>query len=314
MYAGTKSETASGKTCVYWNQINIYVQHWYGTRFPKRVNHNYCRNLDNDPNGPWCFTSTNGETWDYCDIDMCFENADENAIGSGNASDKINDYRNAPELKCGLRCLGKSCNPENAYKASNNIIGGENSENGEFPWQVQLRSPTGYGDCGGSILNRRWILTAAHCIAEFGQTHDVEKVRVAVGFRFQKGHIFNNQRWTGTTDDLAIDSEAMNYGRDIYHIAKIFRPKGWGGSITQAQNSKFYFDIALLRVTQDIHYGTEKHTWSRPACLPHRDDFHPKEAGDNTPNINKPGSLESDNCIISGWGKTFVEDSQQCCK
>jgi hypothetical protein len=44
------------------------------------------------------------------------------------------------------------------------IVGGQESERGEFPFMVSLRR----GDsnfCGGSILNRRYILTAAHCVS-----------------------------------------------------------------------------------------------------------------------------------------------------
>ncbi|CAL4084441.1 unnamed protein product, partial [Meganyctiphanes norvegica] len=37
---------------------------------------------------------------------------------------------------------------------------------GEYPWQVLLRittSSSGEGRCGGSIIKKRWILSASHC-------------------------------------------------------------------------------------------------------------------------------------------------------
>merc|ERR1712179_496769 len=46
------------------------------------------------------------------------------------------------------------------------IVGGEDAEDGEFPWQVQLRSTADSGSslfCGGWVLNENWVGTAAHC-------------------------------------------------------------------------------------------------------------------------------------------------------
>merc|ERR1711955_67637 len=44
------------------------------------------------------------------------------------------------------------------------IVGGQTTEVNEYPWQVAL---VGRGSssvfCGGSLINDRWVLTAAHC-------------------------------------------------------------------------------------------------------------------------------------------------------
>ena len=48
------------------------------------------------------------------------------------------------------------------------IVGGEEAVDGEFPWQVSLRQITGVGAthfCGGSVIDKDWVLTAAHCCA-----------------------------------------------------------------------------------------------------------------------------------------------------
>lgn len=52
-----------------------------------------------------------------------------------------------------------------ATYAAPQIVGGEDAEDGEFPWQVQLRSSDSTGSlfCGGSVLNEEWVITAAHC-------------------------------------------------------------------------------------------------------------------------------------------------------
>ena len=48
------------------------------------------------------------------------------------------------------------------------IVGGEEAADGEFPWQVSLRQVAGVGAthfCGGSVIDKDWVLTAAHCCA-----------------------------------------------------------------------------------------------------------------------------------------------------
>lgn len=48
------------------------------------------------------------------------------------------------------------------------IVGGQPAPDGKYPWQVRLYSNDSdqIGFCGGSIINDRWILTAAHCLLD----------------------------------------------------------------------------------------------------------------------------------------------------
>merc|ERR1712179_729736 len=47
--------------------------------------------------------------------------------------------------------------------ADGRIIGGEEAPAHEFPWQISLRN-LGSHICGGSIINKNQVITAAHCV------------------------------------------------------------------------------------------------------------------------------------------------------
>jgi len=57
---------------------------------------------------------------------------------------------------CGLRS-------PNIVDVTPYIINGQWAARGAWPWQILLRR-NGAFTCGGSLLNNRWVLTAAHCV------------------------------------------------------------------------------------------------------------------------------------------------------
>lgn len=67
---------------------------------------------------------------------------------------------------CGDNSDESNCNcGTKAYKKSR-IVGGQDAFEGEFPWQVSLHIKNTAHVCGGSIINERWIVTAAHCVQD----------------------------------------------------------------------------------------------------------------------------------------------------
>ena len=61
--------TAGGYTCQYWN---VDEPHSIHDDYKLEIDdHNYCRNPDDDSNGPWWFTTDPDTIADYCSIPKC---------------------------------------------------------------------------------------------------------------------------------------------------------------------------------------------------------------------------------------------------
>ncbi|KOB74312.1 Serine protease [Operophtera brumata] len=70
-------------------------------------------------------------------------------------------------LGCGV-AVGKQT-------AQRRIVGGDDAGFGTFPWQAYIR--IGSSRCGGSLISRRHVVTAGHCVARAQPRH----VRVTLG-------------------------------------------------------------------------------------------------------------------------------------
>merc|ERR1712112_682761 len=125
------------------------------------------------------------------------------------------------------------------------IVGGEEASDGEFPWQVSLRSIGALGAthfCGGSIINENWILTAAHCCA--GQIPATMHV-VAGGIKLNN---FENEEEPRNLDAIIghPDYSAATISNDAC-LLKMKEPFEW---------TEFVKPIALPAAGQDTAAGS----------------------------------------------------------
>ena len=70
-YTGTKNTLPNRQRCQMWESNRPQRE----AHYPIESSSNYCRNPDNDPAGPWCYSSkfagADYSKFNYCDIPKC---------------------------------------------------------------------------------------------------------------------------------------------------------------------------------------------------------------------------------------------------
>ena len=71
-YRGTLNTTRDGEVCQRWDSQIPHTHNNKPEENPDRgLQENYCRNPDDEPKGPWCYTTDPDIRWEYCDIGFC---------------------------------------------------------------------------------------------------------------------------------------------------------------------------------------------------------------------------------------------------
>ncbi|KAK9977231.1 hypothetical protein ABG768_019052 [Culter alburnus] len=114
---------------------------------------------------------------------------------------------------------------------SDRIVGGENATAGSWPWQVSIHV-IGFGhNCGGTLITKDWVLSAAHCFQNFG----VSNTLMYFGRLNQSG---SNPKETSRT------------------ASRIIRHPNYNGST-------FDSDIALIQLSSSVNFSD----YIKPVCL-----------------------------------------------
>ncbi|XP_037775525.1 venom protease-like [Penaeus monodon] len=103
--------------------------------------------------------------------------------------------------------------------SNNRIVNGSAASDGEYPYQVALIIPIGNKTilCGGSIIKRRWILTAAHCFYD-------ENNNIATSIEVRYGSI-DGRMGTSLTSTSFIIHPKYKPGRHANDIGLVKLPE-----------------------------------------------------------------------------------------
>jgi len=150
-----------------------------------------------------------------------------NTIGADYSSEQSKCY-------CGQR--------RNKKNSGNRIFGGLTTRRNEYPWMVRI-----YGKrsmCGGSLINSRWVITAAHC------------KKIIEGPSWVLFGDYKMPEWFEDTEVRIDVSEAIPHPE--------FKSPRWETPV---------YDIALLKLKKDVDFMKYPHI--RPVCLPEnaREDY-----------------------------------------
>ncbi|KAL5284644.1 CLIPB1.2 family protein [Megaselia abdita] len=149
------------------------------------------------------------------------------------------------------------------------IYGGVETKLDEYPWMalIEYQKPnnTKGFHCGATLISRRYLITASHCINAHSLPTDWKPISVRLG------------EWDISTDMDCDEFDCTDPIVDV-PIAKIIGHEEYDPNVKNLPN-----DIALLRLSRKIDYSD----FIKPICLP------------VNPNVPSD-ALKMD---IAGWGK-----------
>ncbi|KYN08333.1 Enteropeptidase [Cyphomyrmex costatus] len=143
---------------------------------------------------------------------------------------KSSECPNGEVLK--IRCKNFECGIRTQVASTARIVGGASSSMGNWPWQVALYKDGNY-QCGGALINDRWVISAGHCFYHAQNNYWVARIGATRRGSFRSPH----------EQLLRVDYISLHPDY-IDHI--------------------FLNDIAVIRLERAVSFSD----YIRPACLP----------------------------------------------
>ncbi|XP_072944154.1 uncharacterized protein l(2)k05911 isoform X2 [Epargyreus clarus] len=141
----------------------------------------------------------------------------------------------AVDRSCGMKNGPQTYESTYELQDEERIVGGHNAELNEWPWIVALFNG-GRQFCGGSLIDDRHVLSAAHCVAHM-TSWDVARLTARLG-----------------DYNIKINTETQHIERKI---KRVVRHRGF-------DMRTLYNDVAILTLDQPITFTKN----IRPVCLP----------------------------------------------
>uniref|UniRef100_H2Y5M0 Peptidase S1 domain-containing protein n=1 Tax=Ciona savignyi TaxID=51511 RepID=H2Y5M0_CIOSA len=228
-YRGSASITLSGFACQNWdaNTPNIHTFHSYrNPSLAELGHHNFCRAPLGDTM-PWCFTTNPAYRWEYCDVDPCGDQPTTAVMST--------TMQPTPVPTTASTSLSTNV-PSTVSTTVQSTVPSTVPSTGSLPWIVALRRyPSFSFSCGGSVIDKNWILTAAHCVRN-----------IPGNYRAILGNYLNYE----------IDDEEKVVGFSRFFIHEEY------------DSTLLINDIALLKLSEPLVFND----FIKPVCLP---DYNP---------------------------------------
>ncbi|CAH1637696.1 unnamed protein product [Spodoptera littoralis] len=208
--------------------------------------------------------------------DIISPDRNSNTVGSGDDVEAYTrgtlDNKNGPsfvESHLNLGLLPLQC----GNIESDRIWGGNRTRLYEMPWMVLLSYDSARGpklSCGGSLINERYVLTAAHCVSFLGNRLRLDGVILG--------------EYDVKQDPDCEMSDGKKYCapniRNVSIASVIAHPGYTPQSLVD--------DIALIRLAEPADFSLDS---MKPVCLPVTSELQRE-------------SLIGQNAVVAGWGVT----------